>query len=227
VPEVVVGVGAGIGSALGLLAAPVAFDFVRSHPCELISIDWVDASRLCLSMADEGRALVRRAGIADCNTEVQISVDLRYQGQGYEIEVDCPPALLDSGSTDELLARFEQSYRARYGHALIDVPVEVVNWRCRVSGPRSPLTNLRLAEVQAGRSTTRPDYTRAAFFDDVGVVADTPVYARQTLAPGTAVSGPCIIEEAESTTVIGTNATATVDESGVLIVKMGGRGRAR
>jgi N-methylhydantoinase A len=227
VPEVVVGVGAGIGSALGLLAAPVAFDFVRSQPCELISIDWRDVSMLCRSMVDEGRALVQRAGIAEEHTDVRISADLRYQGQGYEIEVEYPGALSANDRGADLLERFELVYRARYGHALVDVPVEVINWRCRVSGPLSPLTNLHLAEARPALSATLPGYTRSAYFDDVGIVHDTPVYAREGLAAGTEITGPCIIEETESTTVIGTNATATVHQSGVLVVTLDGLGRKR
>src|SRR5262249_23728424 len=78
VPEVVIGVGAGIGSALGLLAAPVAFDLVRSHPCELQAVDWGDVARICRSMADEGLMLVQRAGISEDDTEVRISADVRY-----------------------------------------------------------------------------------------------------------------------------------------------------
>jgi N-methylhydantoinase A len=223
VPEVIVGVGAGIGSALGLLAAPVAFDFVRSHPAELASLNWTEVAELSRSMTEEGRALVQRAGIADELTEVRISADLRYQGQGYEIEVDYPDAVGTLASSAELLRRFEKGYRQRYGHTLDGVSVEIVNWRCRVSGPMSPLANLTPAGTTTCDADAEPSYSRSAYFDDIGIKHDTPVYPRALLSPGAILHGPCIVEEAESTTVVGTEATVSVHDSGVLVLTMRNR----
>jgi 5-oxoprolinase (ATP-hydrolysing) len=220
VPQVVIGVGAGIGSALGLLAAPVAFDLVRSHPSELQSTDWGPVTEVCRSMVQEGTDLLSRAGVSEQDIGIQISADLRYQGQGYEIEVGCPDSVPDGSNAREILERFVREYEKRYGHALTDVPIEIINWRCRASGPAAELGSMRPNRVESRGAEAPATYTRPAYFDGVGLVGQTPVYSRQTLEAGAVLTGPCIVEEPESTTVVGPDGLVIVHDSGSLLIQL-------
>jgi N-methylhydantoinase A len=221
VPEVVVGIGAGIGSAIGLLCAPVAYDVVRSWPMKLDRLsDWDTVAEICKAMTVSGRAFVERAGVKPEQVTVRLSADFRYAGQGYEVEIECTDDEISGPAVPRLKAKFEATYRERYGQTLDRVPIEIVNWRCRVIGPAERLGALTAAVKPSMLSTGQR--SRRAYFESIGVVEQTPVYTRSALATGTVVCGPAIIEEVESTTVVGPDASAQVHASGGLILRLEG-----
>jgi N-methylhydantoinase A/oxoprolinase/acetone carboxylase beta subunit len=106
--------GAGATSALGLLVAPLAFDFVRSYYGRLDGLDWAVVNRLLAEMEAEGRALLRRAGVPAADIAVARSVDLRYTGQGHEVNVALPDGELGESLEGEILRRFIAEYRRLY-----------------------------------------------------------------------------------------------------------------
>lgn len=219
VPEVVVGIGAGIGSAIGLLCAPVSYDVVRSWPMRLDrASDWATVSEICKAMTVSGRAFVERAGVNPEQVTVRLAADFRYAGQGYEVEIECGDDEIGAPAVPRLKQRFEAAYRERYGQTLDRVPIEIVNWRCRVTGPAGTLGALTAAVKPSKLRTAQR--SRPAYFESVGVVEQTPVYTRGELTIGTVVHGPAIIEEIESTTVVGPHASAQVHESGGLILQL-------
>ena len=114
VPRVLVPFGAGAASALGLLAAPLAFDFVRTASQRLDGADWAGVNRLFAEMEAEGRAVLREAGVADADMRFRRTAEMRYAGQGHEVEGPVPAGALGAESLAALTTGFEDAYRALY-----------------------------------------------------------------------------------------------------------------
>jgi N-methylhydantoinase A len=225
VPRVLVPFGAGAMSAYGLLAAPLAFDFVRTAPQRLDAADWSQINRLFVEMEEEGRAILRGAGVEDAAVSVRRTAEMHYTGQGHEVEVEVPPGGLTVGSLPTITANFEASYRALYSRTPLGVPIEALNWRVVVSGP-VPDIAITGPPTGAPASTSgmpEPKATRKAYFPEARGYIDTPVYDRYALQPGATFEGPAIIEERESTTVAGPGARVRVDGRLTLIMDWDGR----
>ena len=210
VPRVLVPFGAGAISAWGLLVAPLAFDFVRTASQRLDQADWIQVNRLFEEMEAEGREILKGAGIATADITFRRTAEMRYVGQGHEVEVEVPRQTLGSASLGELTSRFETAYRTLYSRTPLGVSIEALNWRLVVMGPRpdismsasDPHTKTRLDPIK----TKRP-----AYFPEANGYVETPVYDRYRLVAGQRFEGPAIIEERESTTVIGPRARISVD----------------
>ena len=145
------------------------------------------------------------------------SADARYVGQGYEVAVPVPAGRLDAAALARMRASFDDVYAARYGYASPEEPVEVVTWKLSAIGG-SPRIALAKAAARGGEGSRR---ARAApYFPETHGYADTPVYDRYALAPGASLTGPAIVEERESTTVIPPGVTATVDEYANLLAEV-------
>ena len=249
VPRVIIPHGAGALSAYGLLAAPLAFDFVRTAPQRMASADWAQINRLFDEMEAEGRRIVRGAGVPDADIAVRRSAEMRYLGQGHEVDVSIPLGPLGPQSVEAITTAFEAAYRLLYSRTPQGVPLEALNWRAVVSGPAPDILGQPHGSPEAGGSAgaisgpphpTEPSRSkrstaaggsagaisgppqmktrRQAYFPEAAGYVDTAVYDRDALAPGTRFTGPAIVEERESTTVVGPGATVTVDAHRSLIL---------
>src|SRR5262249_3390615 len=118
---------AGVMSAVGLQCAPLAFDFVRSWLSPLEDFDQSTVGRLLAERAAQGSKILARAGLAPSEVTTTLSADMRYIGQGFEINVPVS-SNGDGPSRSELEESFARVYRHRHGLAMESVPVEVVNW---------------------------------------------------------------------------------------------------
>jgi N-methylhydantoinase A len=226
-PSIVVPAGAGVASAVGFLTAPPAFEFVRGWYARLPEVDWARVNEFLEDMEAQGRALLRNAGVAAAAMAVDRACDLRYEGQGSEVAVAVPAGVLSRDRAGDIRDTFEERYRRLYGRVVPGSGLEVVNWRVTVRGPRP---DLRLAPAAPDGHARRDAHktTRPAYFDGTEGFVDTPVYDRYRLAPGAAVEGPAIIEERESTIVVGPGARAQVDDFlNVVVTLPRGSGYAR
>jgi len=140
----------------------------------------------------------------------QRTADMRYVGQGHEVAVALPDGALSGDDFPRITAVFEKTYETLYGRKGPDVPLEVINWRVVASGPR-PEMNLKLPRDPVQRTDARKG-SRLAYFPEYGRYVDTPVYDRYALAPGARFDGPAIVEERESTLIMGARGHASVDE---------------
>jgi N-methylhydantoinase A len=203
--------GAGVTSTVGFLTAPLAFDFVRTFFGQLDRIDWAHINALFADMAGQGDAILARSGVPASERRFSRQADLRYAGQGHEIRVDLPDGVLGPEALPNITAAFESVYRTLFGRTGPDVPLEGVSWRLLASGPR-PNVKLRAAARASERSAVKGE--RLVFFPEpeAGEHRPTPVYDRYVLAPGNEFDGPAVVEERESTTIIGHEAHARVDE---------------
>jgi N-methylhydantoinase A len=222
--EVVVPAGAGVASAGGLLSAPLSFDFVQSLPGRVDTMAWPTVHRLYEDLARSGREILAAAGVPAAASRVIRSADMRYVGQGYEITVTLPEGDIDVTMGPRLMAAFEATYAQLYGRTLQGVPVEIVNWRATVTGPTPELRPFAVTDASLGRqnggAASARKGTRPAYFAQAKGFLETPVYDRYALRPHDALSGPAIVEERESTTIIGPGATLTLDESLNLVISL-------
>jgi N-methylhydantoinase A len=215
-PAVISPLGAGVGSTFGLLAAPLAFDFVRSAHGRLDALDWAFTNALLDEMAGDGRALLERSGLAAGEIAYQRSAEMRYVGQGHEVSVPLPDGRLGAEHLGAIKAHFDRVYQTLYGRRGPDVPLEVVNWRVVASGP-PPSVDVRLP-LSPARGAARKG-ARRAYFPEAGGFVAVPVVDRYALAPGETLQGPAIVEERESTLVVGPRGRARVDAHANLIVE--------
>jgi N-methylhydantoinase A len=219
IPRILLPFGAGAMSAWGLLAAPLAFDFVRTARARLDRPDWQAVNRLFEEMEDEGRTLLERAGVRRDTVRVSRIAEMRYVGQGHEVEAPVPTGRLAAASLPEITRAFETSYRALYHRLPQGVPIEALNWRVTVSAP-PPALAFGGASGAAAKAGDAVKTTRRAWFAEAAGWVDTPVYDRYALRPGAAFDGPAIVEERESTAVVGPGARCRVDEGLTIAVQM-------
>ncbi len=197
--KVICPAGAGVTSAVGLLIAPVAVDVSAT-------IEGIFAR-----LEKEGRDTVLQAGVDAAGITLSASADLRYVGQGHEIAVALPSfALGVAAFRDEVLTRFADNYAALFGRTVADSPVEAITWRLRVSGPKGEPADIS-TDRRAGSRADALKTHRAVYFDEEQSFVETPVYDYYALAQDVEVTGPAIIEQAESTIVVGPRGTAHID----------------
>lgn len=208
-PALISPFGAGVGSTFGLLAAPLAFDFVRSAYSRMDLLDWSLANSLLHEMSEEGRKVLESSGLSTLEISYSRTADMRYIGQGHEVSVPLPDGVLGPESLAHIQSVFEDVYRGLYGRKGPDVPLEVINWRVVASGPR-PAMNIKLERENAKKGKTRKG-SRRAYFPECGGYVETSVYDRYALQPGVEFDGPAIVEERESTLIIGAKGHARVD----------------
>ena len=218
-PALIVPFGAGVMSAVGFLTAPLAFDFVRSWPGRLDAMDWQKANALLGEMEAEGQALLERSGVAPEQIRHQRMADIRYVGQGHEIQVPLSGGKLANKSIPGIIRSFEETYRRLYERLSESVPVEIINWRVVSSSP-APQVRLRAGENGQSAASTARKGSRPAYFPELGGYMDTPVYDRYSLLPGANFSGPAIVEERESTVIVGPDCRFRIDEQLNLIVEL-------
>lgn len=217
VPGFIAPLGAGTASAFGFLCAPLAFDLTRSLYGRLDELDWAEANGVLEDMEEEGRALLRASGVADTDIEARRLCEMRYAGQGHEVTVELPSGTLPEDE-NRLTSLYHKEYRRLYGREGPDVPLETITWRIEVAAPRPtiPLSGeegtLRpLDEAWKGR--------REIYLPEDESFREVPVYDRYRLDPGAALEGPAVLEERESTVILGPGCEAEVDSARNLIAR--------
>ncbi len=218
----------GVASTIGLLVAPPRADLVHAYVGRLDGLDWDRLNAIYAAMRQQGITLLGQAGVPAEEVEAAPLADLRYVGQGFEAVTDLPTGPYGSDTAGEITRAFATVYERSYGRALPAMPIEGLNWRLRASGPRSDAR--RVAEALRARPQSAPAARagrgeRAAYFPERGGFVSTPVYDRYALRVDERLSGPALIEERESTTVVGPDAAFWVDRNQTLIMEVGEAGR--
>lgn len=215
-PQLIIPVGAGVTSALGFLVSPVAAENIRSHISVLERMDWAKVNAFLEEMEDEGFQFLLNAGIDPKLATITRVADMRYTGQGHEINVAIPNGKLGRESVAEIKENFLVEYKQRYSKVIQDVPMETVTWRVVVSGPKPEITPRQL--VTAREKGVQK--TRMVRFPELPKAIECPVFDRYALRPGQAIAGPAIIEEMESTTVVGPDSAIRVDNYNNIIIDL-------
>ncbi len=213
-PRILVPPRAGVGSALGFFTAPRAFDLVRSHKVSLQNAEFTEIEKLFQDMEMEGAAILQKAGATE-NITHERSFDMRFVGQGAETNVPIANRDFPQMSKEEVRGLFDRRYQSLYGRTYPGSPVEFVSFRVRASLPERPL---RLPNLESKRASLEGAIKgeRLAYSSIAGDFVPYNVYDRYSLFPGATFEGPAIIEERESTAIVGEDASVSVDEYGFL-----------
>jgi len=215
VSRVIVPSNAGVGSAVGFLAAPIAYELVRSRHVRLDEFDTVAVSDLLHEIASEARALVE-PGAAGMPVRERRTAFMRYVGQGHEITVELPNRRLAEADLAGLRQAFEKDYAALFERPIPGAAIEVLSWSVlATTEPRNPV---RVAEV------TRKPAGKAAgsrkFFDGrAGHVVEIPLYLRNQMSPGATIAGPAVIAEDETSTFVAVSFEAYIDGAGSIVME--------
>jgi N-methylhydantoinase A len=209
VDTVVVPPGAGVRSCFGFLASPLAFEVARSRGVRLEAADLDAIAAILDALEDEARAPLALAGVTGAAVTVRRFAEMRYRGQGYEIEVPAPPGRPDRGWLDALVAAFEDVYRTYYRHVPSGLPMEAVTWRVRAQSAAPHLPPPRVPHA----AHPAPKGERPVWISAEGAFRGVPVWDRYALPPGWRAPGPAVIEEIESTTVVTPAFDVSVDDS--------------
>lgn len=203
--------GAGVTSALGFLTAPTSFELARSVVGPLTTDRFDELDKVYAQLEEEGRELLAGAGVAESDMRFVLQADLRHAGQGHDIVVELPYARLTGVDLEGALhPLFYDRYESVYGHAHRHLSLEIVTCRLTASGPRPTLAIEPNSDAPAS-STEALSGFRPAYFPDEGGFVETAIYDRTALAPGAVFRGPAVIEEKDSTAVIGPGASIAID----------------
>jgi N-methylhydantoinase A len=195
-------------STLGFLSAATSIDVVRSSHAALADIADESICALFEKLEAEGEQLLKESGVSDADIWHERSVEMRFIGQGNEIEVPVPAP--SPSWKQEALASFALEYERKFGDvAPQGVGVEILTWRVRSSGPE-PDAKLRFRDAPDAGEALKGH--RMAYFPQERGYVQTPVYDRHRLAPGLSLAGPALIEERESTLVVPPASVCTVAE---------------
>ncbi len=215
-PRILVPPLAGVGSALGFFTAPVAFDMSRSHRVRLEEADFADIETLFQALEKEGAATLGGTG-----EEVifERTLMMRFVGQGAETDLPIERKPFDQWTVEEIRGRFDTAYKKLYGRTYPENAVEFVTFKVRTRLPRKPFA-IPALEKTTGKLADCVKGQRPAFSLIEKNYIPFTVYDRQALFAGAEMPGPAIIEERESTIVLGEDARARVDERGFIWIDL-------
>ncbi len=204
----------GLLSAAGLLLADLKFDIVKSWPFLLERSDLAALDSAFGEMVKRGTETLRAEGFGS-EVIVHQSLDMRYQGQNWEIPVAVSEKMT---SIEDLAAAFDRAHHRLHGVSIDGAQHEVVNLRVSVVGPQvdagrwlpimQPSGGDAIRERRPVFDTAMADYVDAA-----------PVYERAALKTGDSITGCCIVDQVDSTTYVPSNWAGSIDQHGNLILK--------
>jgi len=219
IPRVVFPPASGVMSAIGMLVCPMSFQSARARRVAIAEIDAKRFAELFAPIDAEASRFLVDAGVPADRIRLRRALDMRYRGQGYEIEVPLPEDTTPEAAFESLHALFDRSYEQIFSLSYVEAPIEIVNWKVEALGPE-PEFGARLGDGTAGAGGTKVKGARKAYFPEIGDYADVQVYDRYALVPGDTVVGPAFIEEREATFVVGVGDTVKVDGIGNLVAEI-------
>jgi N-methylhydantoinase A len=219
--EVIIPFAPGVFSAFGMLFSDLRYDFVRTGLTRLEDASFADIERVYGELEDQGRAAIAATRVAPQKIVVKRAADMRYVGQEHPVTVDLPLRVFQKEDRAAIKRHFDELHLVRYGTSAPQEPAEIVSLRTTVTGlmrkPPQEKTKRGSASPRRAALTGK----RKAFFGKAFVATRT--YKRSELLAGNRISGPALIEEHASTTVLWPGDRLTVDPYGNLIISIGSR----
>ena len=206
---------AGVASSLGLLMAPARVDRAATFLTLLDEADWPALEGVFRAIEADAREVIAGTGLDPKSARVDRLADMRYAGQGFELVVSLPEGPYGAASRDGIASAFESAYRATFGRTPRTGHIEIVNLRAcvRVAASRKDVVLKGFGSGDGGLKGRRQ-----VWFPDTRGYTETPVYDRYRLPSGVEYDGPAVIEERESTLVIGPDAKFRVEAAGNLVI---------
>jgi N-methylhydantoinase A len=220
VNRIIIPTEAGVGSAVGFLLAPVAFEVVRSRHQLLPYLQADLVNDLWDEMQQEALAVVEQ-GAGDTGLQETRHAYMRYVGQGHEIPVSLPVEACTAAHRDIFREAFESAYRQLYGRIIEGVEIEVLSWTLTVSASIAD-SGGETAQAGASRSLPDPIGEQSVYDPSLQKTVSARVYLRDQLRPGTSLAGPVLITESQTTTVVTSNFEARISNQGHIVLNRRG-----
>jgi N-methylhydantoinase A len=182
-------------------------------------VDWSHVNAMLSEMETIGRNLLTEAGADPKRITYTPTADMRYVGQGFEVPVRLPSLSLSAADLPAIRENFFASYRTHFGRLIEDASIEALSWRLACVAPNTDI-RISASPSQSGASRNARRGQRPVLFEGHGWQT-CPVYDRYALGAGTTFPGPALIEERESTCVVGPGAQVRVDEMKNLVIELG------
>ena len=220
IAQVVVPLAPGLNSAFGLLQTDVRHIYVKSSVGVLagLSADAMEAEFADLEA--RARADVREEGFAEGEVTLRRQIDMRYLHQGYQLAVDCMASPVDEAERAALKSRFDDLHARVYGASAPDEDAETVTFRviAEIAVPQ-----LQLPRIEAGDGDPSAAETgaRELYDFEAGGFVPCTLYDRALLRAGDRIEGAAVIQQFDSTTVVLSGQSATVEAHGNLVIAAG------
>ncbi len=199
IDKVIIPDSAGVGSTVGFLLAPIAYEVVRSRYMRLESADSGQLNRLFDEMETEATNIVR-LGAPDDTLTIRRHAYARYVGQGYEVKIELPLTAFDDSCGINIEEAFEDVYQTQYGLLIPGSEVEVLTWSVTVSAPRGQTLS---ADTESKSITSENEHeSRQLHFPDLAESVNAVVLDRDSFAANSPVHGPGIVQEAHTSTIV-------------------------
>ena len=200
IERVIIPKGAGVGSALGFLRAPMSFEVVRSFKTQFSHFELEQVNRILEEMSREAHSMNLQQNAGFEETVEDRKVDVRYLGQGQELTIPINPGKLSTKDVEELREKFEELYHQIYGLNLPEMEVEAISWSVTVKSPEATT----IQKNSEGMDQTEPESIglREVFDTNLERVEQAKVYNRNDLCLGQSIHGLCVIQEPETTVIV-------------------------
>jgi N-methylhydantoinase A len=219
--KVIVPSAPGVFSAFGMLFSDLRYDFVRTWFTPLDEAPFAAMEKVYRALEQQGQEAIAGTSVAPQRIVVKRSADMRYVGQEHAVTVDLPMAVFARGDRKAIKRHFDAMHAQRYGTSAPEEDAEIVSLRSTVTGlmrkpPQRKIGRGKKAPPAAAFGGKRPVYYGGRF-------RATPTYRRAALLAGNRISGPALIEEYASTTVLMPGDVLEVDVFGNLVIAVGKR----
>ena len=194
--RVIIPEGAGVGSAIGFIFAPISYEVVRSRHLLLSEFDEDLVSEIIRDMREEANSVVVSTLVGSEEVTERATAFMRYVGQGHEVTVSFRS---DSISKQLLQQNFEETYTTLYGKVIPDAEIEVMSWTLNVSTKTQEIESV---EDDSDGSTSDNEVYKKHELIDIHGTHEATVIPRESLSPNTPVEGPALITEKHTTTVV-------------------------
>lgn len=209
--------GAGVGSAIGFLKAPFGYEALVSHLTKLSSMDIEAVNTTLAELITAAESFVRSG--TDAPLEREVTVFMRYAGQGWEIPVIAPQPPFNDIALETLKQTFLENYSHFFGRPIEGAEIEIVTWSVKVEVAQSSTES---RAVIYGERTIEPKIQRDVFDPSTGAMLPTGIFDRDALNTSDRVTGPAIITERETSTIVTVPFDAVIQHDGtILLVKKG------
>jgi N-methylhydantoinase A len=215
ISRVLVPSGAGVGSAIGFLRAPVGYEVVRSLYQRFSSFDVPAVNTLLADMEAEAMAVVSQGSFGAAVTQNRIAY-MRYVGQGHEIPVPLPARALREDDVLEIRAAYDAEYTRFYDRPVPGSDVEIMSYAVVVATVPKDEPGVPIEDDARFAPQAISARTQLVRDTTTGEVSPWSIYDRAGLAPGVRIAGPAIIAEDETSTLVSKNWNATVNRLGYI-----------
>ena len=207
--------------AFGMLHSDLRYDFVRTWFTRLEDAPFEEIERVYAELIAQGKTALGESGVRFAKTTIAYAADMRYVGQEHPVTVDLSPAVFRKRDRDAIKHHFDEVHLLRYGTNAPEERAEIVSLRATVTGLMNKPPLEKIARGGPAPSSAAKRGSRDVVFGDRKT--KTPAYARADLKAGNRITGPALIEEHASTTVLLPGDRMKVDGYGNLVIEVGKR----